>query len=79
MHYLVHFSHNGNTLSRNEYETIEEAFKDYNSSKLSDSGQYKKAVYIVVDGLFFEYVGKAYIAPQKWDGVERRDPQLQLV
>jgi len=79
MHYLVHFYRNGNTLSRNEYETIEKAFEDYNSSKLSDSGQCQKAMYIVVDGLFFEYVGKAYIPPQKWDGVERRDPQLQLV
>jgi hypothetical protein len=79
MYYLVHTHYNGQTVHEHKYMTFDEAFVDYKSYTLSGLKegtpyQCKKTMYVVNDGLFFEYVGKPYIppVPAKWDGVDRR-------
>ena len=68
MYYLVHTHYNGCTVHKHKYMTMEEAFVDYNTYTFSGlkegtPHQCKKTMYTVQDGLYFEYVGKAYLPP----------------
>ena len=69
MYYLVHTHNNGHTVHEHKYMTFDEALVDLNENT---SYQGKKTLYIVDGGLFFQYVGKQYLPPKKWDGVDRR-------
>ena len=68
MYYLVHTHYNGRTVHKHKYRTLTEAFVNYETYTLSGlkegtPHQCKKTMYVVNDGLYFEYVGKAYMPP----------------